>query len=409
MKTYKVGGCVRDVLLGIQPQDIDYVVIGSSIDEMKLLGYTQVGKDFPVFLHPSTREEFALARTEKKTGNGYSGFTTAFGPEVTLEEDLLRRDLTINSIAMDLDNNIIDPLNAQQDIKNKILRHTSPAFVEDPVRVLRVARFYARLFHLGFSVADETIELMKFISAGSELDHLTKERITKEIYSALSTKNPEKFFELLHATGALRHILPELDVLWGIPQPELHHPEIDTGIHAMLALQQAVKFNADVPTRLAVVLHDLGKGVTPKEKWPAHHNHEALGIDVIQNVAERLHFPKEDNILCQLVSELHLNMHRLNELTPQKIVKMMQRIDIYRKPKRIEQFALACKSDATGRTGKEELSYPQGDDFIELANILRSLDKSEILALKLPVHVLKDRLHNQQLSAVKIWKKSKQN
>lgn len=405
MKVYKVGGYVRDMLLGVPPQDIDYVVVGSTPAELTALGYTQVGKDFPVFLHPETRDEFALARTEKKTGSGYSGFTTAFGPEVTLNEDLLRRDLTINSIAMDLDDNIIDPLNAQQDIKDKILRHTSPAFVEDPVRVLRVARFYARLYHLGFIVADETIDLMKTIAAGAELKFLTKERITKEIYSALSTQNPEKFFELLHDTGALQHILPELDILWGIPQPVMHHPEIDTGVHVMLSLQQVAKFTTDVPTRLAVVFHDLGKGATPKENWPAHHNHEALGVDIIKNVAVRLGLPKEDNILCQLVSEQHLNMHRFQQLTPQKIVKLMQAIDIYRKPGRIIQFANACRADATGRTGFENRDYPEFNLFLEIAAALRNIDISDLIKLKLPGTKLNERIHERRVQTVKAMKR----
>lgn len=409
MQIYKVGGCVRDRILGLTPTDTDYLVIGSTIDEMLAAGYCQVGKDFPVFLHPDTKDEYALARTEKKTGNGYKGFSVEFGPEVSLADDLKRRDLTINSIAVDDSGNVIDPLNCMPDIENKILRHTSSAFVEDPVRVLRVARFYARYYSLGFVVAPETIELMKLISSGTELSHLTKERITKELLSALSTTNPEKFFELLHETGALKHILPELDILWGIPQTELYHPEIDTGIHTMMVLQQACKFTDDVATRLAAVFHDLGKGVTPSENWPSHHKHELLGVSLIKNISLRLGLPKEYNVLCQLVSEFHLNMHRLDILTPRTIVDMMQAIDIYRKPNRIQQFAIACKSDALGRKGMENNKYINEDMFLEMAQVLRSIDISALLTQGLSVDKLKGQIHLLRINAIKNYKRNLNN
>lgn len=409
MKIYKIGGCVRDLLLGITPNDTDYLVVGTTADQMQALGYKQVGKDFPVFLHPETHDEYALARTERKTGTGYNGFSVSFGPEVTLEEDLRRRDLTINAIAIDEAGNIVDPLNAKNDIDNKVLRHVSDAFVEDPVRVLRLAKFYARYYHLGFTVASETLELVKEIAAGFELVSLTKERVTKELYSALGTKNPEKFFELLQSAGALRHIMPELDRLWGIPQPELYHPEIDTGVHIMMALKEVSKYTTDVSTRLAVVLHDLGKGVTPSDKWPAHHGHEELGVNVITEMATRLDFPKEDRSLCQLVSRYHLHMHRLDTLQASTIVKMMAAIDVYRKPARIEQFALACKADACGRLGKENIPYPNAQAFIEMAHALRNIDKSDILARKsvLGGYGIENLIQERRVHTIKKYKTDK--
>lgn len=406
MQIYMVGGCVRDKLLGLQPKDIDYLVTGATIDNMISAGYKQVGNSFPVFLHPVTKDEYALARREKKTGAGYNGFSVEFDKDVTVDEDLLRRDLTINSIAMTSLGELVDPLNGASDISNKVLRHTSPAFIEDPVRVLRVARFYARYYYLGFTVATETIELMKSVAAGGELSHLTKERITKELYSALATPNPEKFFELLHETGALRHILPELDVLWGIPQTEQYHPEIDTGIHVMMSLQQAVKFTDDPATRLATLFHDLGKGITPVENYPAHHNHEELGVDLIQNIANRLALPKEHSVLCQLVSKLHLNMHRLDILTPKRIVLMMSEIDIYRKPARIEQFATACKADALGRKGMENNKYNNETMFLEMTHALKSLDISALLTKGLSPLKLRDQIHLLRINTIKEYKRN---
>lgn len=406
MQIFKVGGCVRDKLLGRVPTDIDYVVVGSSIKEMLDAGYTRVGKDFPVFLHPTTHDEYALARTEKKSGTGYNGFITAFTPDVTLVEDLMRRDLTINSIAEDSAGNLIDPYNGLADIKNKVIRHTSAAFVDDPVRVLRVARFYSRYANIGFTVADETKLLMQQIANSGELDTLTSERVLAEIYKALGTDHPEKFFEILHETGALACVLPELDALWGIPQPVQHHPEIDTGVHTMMVLQQAVKESDDVAVRLAALFHDLGKGVTPVDKWPSHHDHEELGIAVIAKVVDRLRIPKEHASLCTLASKVHLNVHRLAELTPKVIVRVMQEIDIYRKPHRIIQLATICKCDARGRTGLEDRDYPSYDRFIELATALRTIDISDLITLKMEPLQFKEAIHVRRINTVKSIKSS---
>ena len=360
MQTYLVGGAVRDELLGYPHKEKDWVVVGATADEMLAKGYQQVGKDFPVFLHPETREEYALARRERKTSPGYKGFAVHATPDVSLEEDLLRRDLTINALAKDESGNIIDPFNGLRDLNDRILRHVSPAFSEDPVRILRVARFSARYDHLGFTVADETMQLMKTMVDNGEVDALVPERVWQEMHKALTERTPSRFIEVLRECGALERILPELDVLFGVPQPEEHHPEIDTGIHTLLVLQQACKLSNDADVRFAALMHDLGKGTTPPSEWPQHIEHEARGAEIVVKVCKRLRIPNEYRDLAECTARYHLHYHRALELKPSTIVKTLERLDAFRKPERFEKFLLASEADARGRPGLENTAYPQG-------------------------------------------------
>ena len=360
MQTYLVGGAVRDELLGYPHKEKDWVVVGATADEMLAKGYQQVGKDFPVFLHPETREEYALARRERKTSPGYKGFAVHATPDVSLEEDLLRRDLTINALAKDESGNIIDPFNGLRDLNDRILRHVSPAFSEDPVRILRVARFSARYDHLGFTVADETMQLMKTMVDNGEVDALVPERVWQEMHKALTERTPSRFIEVLRECGALERILPELDVLFGVPQPEEHHPEIDTGIHTLLVLQQACKLSHDADVRFAALMHDLGKGTTPRSEWPQHIEHEARGAEIVVKVCKRLRIPNEYRDLAECTARYHLHYHRALELKPSTIVKTLERLDAFRKPERFEKFLLASEADARGRPGLENTAYPQG-------------------------------------------------
>ena len=361
MHTYLVGGAVRDELLGYPHQEKDWVVVGATPDEMLAAGYRQVGKDFPVFLHPETGEEYALARTERKTSPGYKGFAVHATPDVSLEEDLLRRDLTINALAKDESGNIIDPFNGLMDLNDRVLRHVSPAFSEDPVRILRVARFSARYDHLGFTVADETMQLMKTMVDNGEVDALVPERVWQEMHKALTERTPSRFIEVLRECEALERILPELDVLFGVPQPEEHHPEIDTGIHTLLVLQQACKLSDDAEVRFAALMHDLGKGTTPASEWPQHIEHEARGAAIVLEVCKRLRIPNEYRDLAECTARYHLHYHRALELKPSTVVKTLERLDAFRKPERFEKFLLASEADARGRPGHENTAYPQGD------------------------------------------------
>jgi len=366
MQIYLVGGAVRDQLLNYPVKEKDWVVVGATVQDMLDLNYQQVGKDFPVFLHPETHEEYALARTERKTSPGYTGFETHASADVTLEEDLLRRDLTINAIAQDEDGNLTDPFNGQADIKNKCLRHVSDAFTEDPVRILRVARFAARYAHLGFTVADETMSLMKTMVNNNEVDALVAERVWQEMHKALNEKNPEEFINVLKECGALERILPELNILFGVPQPEIYHPEIDTGVHTLMVLQQACQLSQDARIRFAALCHDLGKGVTPLEKWPSHHGHEQLGVDIIKRLCNRLKVPNEFRDLAIITSNHHLRVHKVFELKPITVLKTLEQLDAFRRPDRFEQFLLACLADVRGRKGFEQRAYPQAD-FMRLA------------------------------------------
>ncbi len=361
MKTYLVGGAVRDQLLNLPVYDQDWVVVGATPDQMLKAGYRSVGKDFPVFLHPDTHEEHALARKEKKAGHGYQGFVCDFAPEVTLQEDLLRRDLTINAMAQDEHGNIVDPYGGQQDLANKKLRHVSDAFSEDPLRVLRVARFAARFDHLGFEVAEETVQLMKEIAHSGELEYLTAERVWKETERALTEKSPHVFFEVLRACDALAIIFPELDRLFGVPQRKEFHPEIDTGIHTLMVLQQACLLSDEPTVRFAALTHDLGKGITPAEILPRHIGHEKKGVDLVKALCQRLKVPNKLKELSLLVCELHTQCHTAFQLKPGTVLKLLDRVDAWRKPERFEEFLLACEADARGRTGFETKPYPQAD------------------------------------------------
>jgi tRNA nucleotidyltransferase (CCA-adding enzyme) len=362
MKIYLVGGAVRDALLGLPARERDWVVVGASPEDMTALGYRPVGRDFPVFLHPETGEEYALARTERKTGPGYRGFVTRFAPDVTLKDDLLRRDLTINAIAQDPGTGeIVDPFGGLQDVQARTLRHVSPAFVEDPVRVLRVARFAARFHSLGFSVAPETLELLTRIAASGELDALVPERVWQETAKALVSAAPAEYFRVLRDCGALARIFPELDALFGVPQPPQWHPEIDTGLHTLLVLEQAAALSADPQVRFAALMHDLGKGTTPREDWPKHIAHEARGLPLLEALCDRLKVPNDYRELARHVMRHHGVAHRALELKPGTMLELLETIDAFRRPQRFEQFVLACMADMKGRTGLAERPYPQAD------------------------------------------------
>lgn len=360
---YLVGGAVRDQLLGLEVKDRDWVVVGASPFQMLALGYKQVGADFPVFLHPESAEEYALARTERKTGTGYQGFECNSDAGVTLEEDLLRRDLTINAMALDPQGMLIDPYGGKQDLDARILRHVSPAFAEDPLRVLRLARFAARFAKSGFRIADETKALCKKIRESGELAHLKAERVWQETQRALSEDSPEVYFQVLREVDALAILFPELDRLFGIPQPEQHHPEIDCGVHAMLSLQQACRLTKDTEVRFAALIHDLGKGLTPANVWPRHHGHELKGVAPIKALCKRLMAPKRFTELACLVSEFHTHIHRAEELRAKTALKVLKRCDAFRKPDRFEQILLTSMADARGRTGFENADYPQAERF----------------------------------------------
>ena len=400
MKTYLVGGAVRDQLLHYPVYEKDWVVVGASVNEMLELGYQQVGKDFPVFLHPQTKDEHALARTERNTAAGYKGFEVHTSPDVTLEEDLIRRDLTINAIAQDEAGNIIDPYNGQADLKNKILRHVSPAFSEDPVRILRVARFAARYAHLGFSVADETHDLMKKMVANGEANALVAERVWQEFHKALHERNPEVFIETLRNCNALNIILPEIDALFGVPQPPQHHPEIDTGIHTLMVLQQACLLSPEPVTRFAALCHDLGKALTPKENWPSHHGHEAKGKKPIQQLCHRLRIPNDFKSLALITAEFHLHVHRAFEIKKTTLLKTIEKLDGIRKPERYAQFLIACTADIRGRTGYENKEYPQADYYRQALAIIKSVDIQPLKEMGLQGKEMGDAIHTARLSAL---------
>jgi tRNA nucleotidyltransferase (CCA-adding enzyme) len=359
MQVYLVGGAVRDALLGLPVKERDWVVVGSTRDELLRLGYREVGRDFPVFLHPQTHEEYALARLERKIAPGYRGFAVEFGPEVTLEEDLARRDLTINAIAQAADGTLIDPHGGQRDLASRTLRHVADAFVEDPVRILRVARFAARFAALGFTVASETLALMQSMVDRHEADALVPERVWQETEKALREPRASNFFQVLRDCGALRVIYPELDALFGVPQPAQWHPEIDTGVHTLLVLDQAVALSPDPRVRFAALVHDLGKGTTPRAAWPGHRGHEERSVELIETLAARLKLPADYRDLALIVARYHGNVHRAFELRPKTLLEFMERADAFRRADRFAQALLACEADARGRTGLETNPYPQ--------------------------------------------------
>ena len=363
MQVYLVGGAVRDAQLGIPHRERDWCVVGAAPAELEALGYQRVGKDFPVFLHPETKEEYALARTERKTAPGYHGFDFDCSPDVTIEEDLQRRDLTINAIAQSESGDLIDPWGGLRDIEGRVLRHVSDAFVEDPVRILRVARFAARYNGLGFTIADETMQLMRRMVADGEVDALVPDRVWKETELALAGSNIRVFFEVLRECGALRVLFPEVDVLFGIPQPERWHPEVDTGLHVMMVLEQAESMSNDLEVRFAALTHDLGKGSTPGNLLPSHPGHEMRGARLIRDVAARLPVPRACRDLALLVAEFHTHVHRALELRPKTILSVLEKTDAFRRPDRFEQFLVTCEADARGRAGLENRRYEQAGFF----------------------------------------------
>jgi tRNA nucleotidyltransferase (CCA-adding enzyme) len=377
MKTYLVGGSVRDEILGLPVTDHDHVVVGSSPDEMVRLGYRQVGKDFPVFLHPRSQEQYALARTERKVSRGYKGFEVYASPEVTLQEDLARRDLTINSLAKDEDGNIIDPFGGLSDLEAGLLRHISPAFTEDPVRVLRTARFAARF---GFRIAPETLALMSEMVHNGEVDALVPERVWQEFARGLMEQRPSRMFYALRECGALVRIMPEVDALFGVPQPAQHHPEIDTGVHVMMVIDHAASRNYSLAVRFASLTHDLGKGTTPPEEWPRHIGHEARSVKLVKDLCERIRVPNDARDLALLVARYHGDVHRAAELRPVTIANMLQGVDAYRKPERFEEFLQACSCDFHGRPGYVEKPYPQAERLRVAFEAARSVDAGVIAA-----------------------------
>ena len=400
MQIYKVGGAVRDRLLGREVSEIDWVVVGASAEQMLELGYRPVGADFPVFLHPQTGEEYALARTERKSGRGYGGFTFFASPEVTLEEDLIRRDLTVNAMAEDAQGRLIDPYGGQQDLAAKLLRHVSPAFAEDPLRVLRVARFAARYAPLGFSVAVETMVLMRELSESGELTALTPERSWKEISRALMEPRPDVFIQVLRDCGALRVLLPEVDVLFGIPQPPAHHPEIDTGVHVLSVLRQCAEHQQPLTVRWACLLHDVGKGLTPEAEWPRHIAHEHKGLKLIRAINQRCKAPKDCQELALQVGEFHTHGHRALELKPSTLLKLLQGFDVFRRPQRFEEFIAACEMDARGRLGLEQRPYPQADYLRAAMHAARAVAVQPLLARGLQGAKLGNALQEERLQAV---------
>ncbi len=404
MQVYKVGGAVRDRLLGLPVTDVDRVVVGATTEEMLAQGFRPVGADFPVFLHPKTGEEYALARTERKSGRGYGGFTFYASPEVTLEEDLIRRDLTINAMAEDDQLNLTDPYHGQRDLEARILRHVSPAFAEDPLRVLRVARFAARYAGLGFTVADETMDLMRQLSESGELQALTAERSWKEISRALMEDHPQVFIQVLRDCGALKVLMPEVDALFGVPQPETHHPEIDTGLHTLRVLEQSALHKQPLTVRWACLLHDLGKGLTPEEQWPRHIAHEHTGLKLIKAVNERFKVPKDCQELALLVGQYHTHGHRALELKASTLLELLQSFDIYRRPQRFKEFIAACEMDARGRKGLEQRSYPQADYLRGAAQAARAVAVQPLLEQGFKGPELGEALKRERLKALKIYK-----
>jgi len=407
MKTYLVGGAVRDKLLGLEPKERDWVVVGSSPEEMLKLGYKPVGKDFPVFLHPETKEEYALARTERKTAPGYTGFNFHAAADVTLEEDLLRRDLTINAIAMDDDGSLIDPFNGQDDLDAGLLKHVSNAFAEDPVRILRIARFAARFAKFGFKVAHGTNALMRKMAVGGEIDALVAERVWKELDKALHEDHPQAFFKVLRGCGALNKLFPEIDALYGVPQPEQHHGEIDTGVHVMMVLEQAALLSSDAKVRFAALTHDLGKATTPESEWPRHIGHEHRSVKLVEQFCDRFKIPNDYRSLAKIAAQYHTHCHRAAELKSSTMLQVIEACDAFRRPEQFENFILACTADARGRKDRESDDYPQAQLFQQAFAAAKAVDTQTIIAAGHQGAAIRDELQKQRIAAIKKQLKKK--
>lgn len=399
MQTYIVGGAVRDELLGFAIKDKDYVVVGSTPEAMLAAGFKPVGKDFPVFLHPQTRDEYALARTERKTARGYKGFVIHASPEVTLEQDLARRDLTINAIAKADDGRLVDPFNGLADIQSKTLRHVSDAFAEDPVRILRLARFSARL--VDFNVAPETMLLMCQMVDAGEVDALVAERVWQELAKGLMEQKPSRMFEVLRACGALRKILPELDKLWGVPQPEQHHPEIDTGVHVMMVVDYAASQNFSLPVRFAALMHDLGKGTTPVEMLPKHIGHEQRSASLLKEVCKRLRVPNDCRELGVMTAKFHGKLHQAPQMRPSTLLEFLIELDAIRQPDRFRDFLKACEADARGRTGCADCATPAADLMAKVLIAAAVVDAGAVAATCEGPEQIKIKVFAARLDAVK--------
>jgi len=401
VEIYLVGGAVRDRLLHIDNHDNDWVVVNSTPEIMLHNGFKSVGKDFPVFLHPETQEEYALARTEKKLGHGYTGFECYCSQDVTLEEDLLRRDLTINAMAQDSSGNIIDPYGGQGDLQNRTLRHVSDAFSDDPLRVLRIARFAAKLHQLKFTIADETMHLMRKIVLSGELSHLTAERVWLEWHKSLLTPSPDIFIQTLRQCGALAILLPEIDRLFGIPQPEKWHPEIDTGIHVLLVLKQISKLSNDPVIRFSATVHDVGKSKTPRSEWPCHKKHEHEGLSIIHNICDRFKLPNNYRELALIVCKYHTNIHKAFELKPGTLITLFSNIDVWRRKERLTGLLLCCQADYMGRKGCSEQIYPQKQFILNTFELASRVDVQDIIAQGYRGKDIKEQLDKKRADTIK--------
>lgn len=399
LEVYIVGGAVRDALLGLEVKDNDYVVVGSTVEQMVGLGYQAVGKDFPVFLHPQTHDEYALARTERKTSKGYKGFLVHADEKVTLEEDLRRRDFTMNAIAKDINGELIDFNNGIADINNKVIRHVSDAFVEDPVRILRAARFAARF--ADFTIAPETMRLMQTMVENGEVDALVPERVWQELSRGLMEAQPSRMFDVLRTCGALKKLLPELDCLWGVPQPEKYHPEVDTGVHVMMALDYAAKQHFNLPVRYAVLMHDLGKGTTPKAELPRHIGHDMRGAEIVKLVNKYLRTPNDCSSLASIVAKFHIKAHQVLEMKPSTLLKLLMDLDAVRQFERFEDFLSACESDSRGRLGLEKQPLPEIDLMRKALKAAMAINAGEIAKQYQNTEDIKQAIFEARLEKVK--------
>ena len=407
MKIYLVGGAVRDKLLNRSIHEKDYVVVGATVDDMLAQGFKPVGKDFPVFLHPKTHEEYALARTEKKVSKGYTGFEFHAHPDVSLVEDLKRRDLTINAMALSISpensqsNEIIDPFNGQKDLKNKIIRHVSPAFSEDPVRILRVARFMARFKHLGFSIAPETLKLMGHMVVAGEVDALVPERVWQELHKALQEQSPEAFFQSLRDCGALEKLFPEMNHLFGVPSKAKYHPEIDSGIHTLMVLQQAAILSKDPEIRFAAAVHDLGKAITPMNQWPSHKGHEIKSIPLVKALCKRFKVPKSFTRIALITAQYHDLVHKALEIRASTVLDLLEKTDAFRRPKAFEKMLIASEADSKGRLGFEAIDYPQKEFLLKALACAKTVDVKSLIAQGYEQEALIEQIRQQRIKLIK--------